>query len=116
MQDANWEQIRDQLSAQGLRVVSPRWELHRLAPGFEHEADWSCYGTGYGVADRWLITSVGAGGLGSGSDRWLLAYEMDADNARTGRVVLVGGPISEEDDHRLLQEANNSRLITRQSE
>ncbi|MGI6797667.1 hypothetical protein [Gordonia sihwensis] len=108
MKNMNWEQISDQLTAKGLTAATAQYASKRNAPGFAFEADWTYYGTGHGVTDRWLITSVGTDSIGTGVDRWLLAYDIDADNATTGRVVLLGGPISDEDDSRLLEKAQNS--------
>jgi hypothetical protein len=105
MQESTWNRISTELVAEGVAVASARFGNKRAAPGFVYEADWTCYGTGCEVEGRWLITSVSSGAIGSGAERWLIAYEIDANDAPTGRVIQIVGPITEDDDGRLLAAA-----------
>lgn len=77
--------------------------------GFERERDWGIMrGRGFGRRGDaehdggWLVTFAVGRTTHTG---WLVAYEVDESNRRTGGCLLLAGPMTEDQDHQLLEEA-----------
>lgn len=71
--------------------------------GFSHERDWFYNSSGRNVATggRWLVTlahsdsdnvASTAPDPGAPATGWLIAYEIDRGDSKTGRVIVLAGP------------------------